>query len=724
MRERDDDGVGTMERLTERLMMDVSRAQDGFVDWNKVDVESVELPRDEFERAGLDKPVEAEIEELKHESGFASVIVVDNLPMIAEAKYAKLLSVLTKIFSQIGTIREGGLLMPQDDSKTSLGFAFIEYENEQQAQSAVDQTNGYQLDKKHVFKVCKFDDFEKYEKVPDEYVAPPPKPFAKRENTQAWMMDQRGRDQFVCRFGDETEIFWNDPQTKKGEDVYTRTHWTESYVQWSPKGSFLATVHRQGVALWGGESFGRIAKYAHNAVQFIEFSPCERFLATGSTHEASKAGETTQVLVNFFDTRSGAKLRTFTGPISDFIAEGQQGLTWPVFKWAGQSNGKCGAFFAKIATGAISVYEAPEMTLVDKKSIKLPGVVDFCWSPADPILSCFQPEQNGGNVPARLSLIGLPSKQEVRSKNLFNVVGVNMHWQSGGDYFAAKILRTTKSKKSTYSGFELFRLREPNCPMEVLELPNKAEKIVAFAWEPKGHRFAIIHGDGARPDVSFYSMKDKQGNNNCTLIGTIKNKTANHLFWSPNGRVVILAGLKTMNGQFEFFDVDAMDTMASVEHFMATDVEWDPTGRFVTTAVTSVHQMENGYHMWTFNGKLLYKYGKDRFFQFLWRPRGKSLLSPEQEADIEKNIKKYSKRFEKIDEKIRNEADSSAASEKRIKEEKWRNWLESKKAIRETQAYKAAEADVVGETQANSRKDFVETTVIEEEILSIVEEPI
>jgi translation initiation factor 3 subunit B len=414
------------------------------------------------------------------------------------------------------------------------------------------------------------------------------------------------------------------------------------------------------------------------------------------------------------------------GPISDFIAQGQQGLRWPVFKWSGQSSDESGCFFAKMGTGMISVYAAPEMTLVDKKSIKVDGVVDFCWSPTDPILATFQPEQGLGNQPARLSLISLPSKKEVRSKNLLctgSIVGVNMYWQASGDYFGAKVLRTTKSGKTTYSGFELFRLREPNCPMEVVELANKAEKIVAFAWEPKGHRFAVIHGDGARPDVSFYSMKDKQGNNNCTLIGTVKNKTANHLFWSPNGRVVILAGLKTMNGQFEFFDVETMETMASVEHFMATDVEWDPTGRFVTTAVTSVHQMENGYHMWTFNGKLLYKYGKDRFFQFLWRPRAKSLLTAEQEADIEKNIKKYSKRFEEIDEKIRNEADSNVASEKRATAEKWKKWVESKKAVRDTPIYKQALDELLGD-QAKAKLDFVETTVIEEEILSIVEEPL
>jgi translation initiation factor 3 subunit B len=41
-------------------------------------------------------------------------------------------------------------------------------------------------------------------------------------------------------------------------------------------------------------------------------------------------------------------------------------------------------------------------------------------------------------------------------------------------------------------------------------LPNKTEKVLSFAWEPKGHRFAIVHGEG-RPNVSFYSMRDDRG---------------------------------------------------------------------------------------------------------------------------------------------------------------------------------------------------------------------
>ena len=217
------------------------------------------------------------------ESGFGSVIVVDNLPKVPQAKVGKLTTVLRKIFGQIGVVREDGLVMPTDaQTGDTKGFAFVEFGNANEAAAAREQTDGYKLDKAHVFKVSKFDDFAKYAQVPDAYEKPKPKPYVAKPNAQSYMLDERGRDQFAIRFGDATEILWNDAQTKEATEVYKRDFWTESYVQWSPRGNFLATVHRQGVALWGGPEFARFQKMSHTGVQFIEFSPCERFLASGS----------------------------------------------------------------------------------------------------------------------------------------------------------------------------------------------------------------------------------------------------------------------------------------------------------------------------------------------------------------------------------------------------------------------------------------------------------
>lgn len=38
----------------------------------------------------------------------------------------------------------------------------------------MEKTQGYEMDKKHKWQVCMFDDFDKLDKVPDEYEDPPP----------------------------------------------------------------------------------------------------------------------------------------------------------------------------------------------------------------------------------------------------------------------------------------------------------------------------------------------------------------------------------------------------------------------------------------------------------------------------------------------------------------------------------------------------------------------
>lgn len=70
----------------------------------------------------------------------------------------------------------------------------------------------------------------------------------------------------------------------------------------------------------------------------------------------------------------------------------------------------------------------------------------------------------------------------------------------------------------------------------------------------------------------------------------------------------MLAGLKSMNGQLTFFSADDFEVLNAAEHFMCTDIDWDPTGRYVATSVTSIHQpLENGYKIWLFNGNLIYQ---------------------------------------------------------------------------------------------------------------------
>lgn len=44
--------------------------------------------------------------------------------------------------------------------------------------------------------------------------------------------------------------------------------------------------------------------------------------------------------------------------------------------------------------------------LLDKKSIKIPGIRDFSWSPTDNVLAYWVPEDK--DVPARVTLLEIP----------------------------------------------------------------------------------------------------------------------------------------------------------------------------------------------------------------------------------------------------------------------------------------------------------------------------
>lgn len=650
--------------------------------------------------------------------------VVDNIPQVPSEKYEKLTNILRKIFTSNGQLREGGLQHPVDESTgLSKGFAFIEYETQEMAKMARQALHGYQLDKAHKFTAIMFDDLDRLRDVPEEYEAPPAKEFEPQQDIFEWMGDARGRDQFAVRYGDETEVCWNDVAQHEPKLEYARSFWTEApFIQWSPKGTYLTTMHMQGVALWGGNDFRRIRRFGHRNAQRAAFSECERYLYIYT--DVPPEGGPPRFALSVYEVRTGRKLRVFEGSQADHAVGAARrpdgGLAYPAFKWsAGVENG---AYLAVMRKNAISIYEAPEMALLDKKSIKMDGVQSFEWSPQDPILCAYQEEQ--GNLPARVVLVRSPDKEEVRAKNLFSVADVRMAWHPQGDYLAVRVEKWTKTRKSTTTNLELFSIRQKNIPVDMLELPNKSEKISGLAWEPHGHKFALIHGsDQARPSVSLYSMKDQKSGalGDVHHIYTSNARSASSLHWSPTGRFLLLAGLK-QNGKLEWWDAEEVSVVGAGEHLMANEVAWDPSGRYVVTSVTAVNQMENGYQVWSFCGQPLYKVSKDRFFQFAWRPRPPCLLSKEKQKEISRNLKKYSKRFDEEDEKLLAAVDSEYLAERERLLTEWKKWQESKaawvreqhegiKALLGSKWREPEEEYVVEEVEVSAIVDVKETVV-------------
>uniref|UniRef100_A0AAZ3SC57 Eukaryotic translation initiation factor 3 subunit B n=1 Tax=Oncorhynchus tshawytscha TaxID=74940 RepID=A0AAZ3SC57_ONCTS len=493
-----------------------------------------------------EKPQEAD--------GIDSVVVVDNVPQVGPERLEKLKNVIHKIFSKFGKITNE--FYPTVDGPEGLtkGYIFLEYGAPTQALEAVKNADGYKLDKQHTFRVNVFTDFDKYMSISDEWETPEKQPFKDFGNMRHWMEDPDCRDQYsvIYESGERTAIFNNDAKDPIVSEE--RARWTETYVRWSPKGTYLATFHQRGIALWGGEKFKQIQRFSHQGVSLIDFSPCERYVVTFS-------------------------------PLMDTKEDPQAIIIWDIL--TGQ---KKRGFHCESLTTHLSVF------------------MDFSWSPGDNIIAFWVPEDK--DIPARVTLMQLPSRQEIRVRNLFNVVDCKLHWQRQGDYLCVKVDRTPKGTQGVVTNFEIFRMREK--------------------------QFAVLHGESPRINASFYHVKN---NGKIELIKMFDKQQANSIFWSPQDS-------SCMNGALAFVDTSDCTMMNMVEHYMASDVEWDPTGRYL---VTSVSCLDNAYWLWTFQGRLLQKNNKDRFCQLLWRPRPATLLTQDSIKVIKKDLKKYSKIFEQKD---------------------------------------------------------------------------
>ncbi|KAJ3130009.1 Translation initiation factor 3 subunit b [Physocladia obscura] len=673
-------------------------------------------------------------------SKFDTVIVVDGAPLVGVDKEVKLINKIKSLFKNIGGIKNAEMPMDPETGK-SKGYLFIEFETPAQASAAILACNNFKLDITHTLSVNAFDDIESFANVPETYAPPVIEPFTEKPHLRSWLKDEQARDQFVLMKGEDTAIHWNN-KSEAPDLVHSRKHWSDMYVAWSPKGSYLATFHKQGIALWGGPEFEKIARFAHANVKLIDFSPDEKYLVTWS-HDPllMPTGEHHHIIV--WDILSGRQLRSF--PVSASAMEKQDlgkaaptiagpGATvkidWPFFKWSYDSK-----YIARITPGpdgAISVYETPGMGLLDKKSIKIENVKAFEWSPTENVISYWTPEPEVGNIPARVTLMKLPQREIVRTKNLFNVVNAQLAWQSAGKYLLVRVERST-SKTQRSHNLEIFRMKEKDVPVDVVEL-KPTENVTGVFWEPNGDRFALIGLEGtAKINIHFYEMNavaaaappagKKNGPAVSAILGgakllkTLDRKGINQVVWSPKGRIAVLAGVRAFQGDIEFWDIDDLTMLAAGDHYTCTDLEWDPTGRYLMSSVSWWRvQQDPGFTLWSCVGTELAKQSIPMFKQILWRPRPPTPLTIEEQKSVKKNFKEISKQFDIVDAKENTKLDKAVVEKRRGL---WSEWVSYRRRCYEDWL---KESDLRNEILGIDGTSDSRTQEIEEYVDEVIEE--
>lgn len=533
------------------------------------------------------------------DESFDTYVVVDGAPVAPSSKVEALTKVMKKVLSPAGKIKE--FYMPTDESGKTLGYVFIEAETEQDAKNLIKTFHNKKFDKNHTLHVDKLTNVGKYTSMdPEEYSefkTPELPDFKPNPHFRSWLTDSQGRDQAAIHAGEKLSVSWF---RKDGNPrpVIQRERMTESYARWSPKGTYLLTIHPQVVTLHAGPNFDQVAQFAHDNVDFVDFSPNERYLVTGSRAPLTAPNDDAQSWpfkesdegnhIVIWDIATMAPLRTFpvsplaiaatnptpkSDPATAAAASTSSAIyktltemerkrhIWPAFKWSHDSK-----YFGRISgPGVLSIYETPSMTLVGKKSQKINGIADFEFAPGlvngKHVLAYWTPEMQ--NQTARVCLIDVATGIVVHNRSMFNVASCKIFWQNEAKYMCVKVDRFSKNKKTVLSSLDIWRLAEKSIGVDVIDLK---EVVTNFAWEPNSSRFVCFsYLDQANVPVSpsknvlsvyaLESKKDKEGT--WKEAYHFEGRSTSSIYWAPEGRFLVTASIKEgTKAVFEFWDAD------------------------------------------------------------------------------------------------------------------------------------------------------------------------
>lgn len=609
------------------------------------------------ELVGMDAPVLDE--------STARMVAVKNVPVVGDEKFEKLCTVMKKVMGRAGELadHEYAFFMPKGEDGKTKGVVFVEYGDVKGAKAAVEKLNGMKLDSAHLLEVIPLAQFDETRDLPEAFVAPEQAPFVPREESYEWLESAemvRGCEMYATWISSETTIAkFNPKEPKEPTVVHHAVGFSLPSFSWSPSGSYFVTMHPQGAMVFPVGADGIAAtpklKMAMPGVAHVDFSPRERYalLRTASADSA----------VVLYDVQGEKVMVKF--------APGPEPFAWDAEE----------RFCARLAPknhvrgreGAIEVFNTAKRTL---SYVPVPGLSVLAMSPRGGLAACFTPEAE--NRGASIALVDVETGRLVRAHTVCKALSCTFHWQADGRYLAA-VVDTHAKHKLRVSALTLFRVAERGCPVEHIDEP--ARHIAQLAWEPGyGTHFAYVSTEPADPAarrddaqdlvqaplrkacVSVYDMRAAGAK--AARVTVIPDKRASLLSWAPQQGVLLICDLLTSNGAIEFYSLACAQSIATVQHFNAKHVCWDPSGRFV--AVVSPAGGRNGdagYELFTFTGKLVEKVTKMGFEQFVWRPRPPCALSPAEVQNIRKNLNKYRAEFQ-LDEKREREERQRAANEK------------------------------------------------------------
>jgi translation initiation factor 3 subunit B len=613
-------------------------------------------------------------------------IVLDGLPRVSSEKRAMFEKLLQKKISEVLGHTNYTIKLVDGDDGIVTG-AFIDCKDVASADRAAAKLNKLHFTKSDIFLANRWSDFAESASTPDEYAPLDEDDEAGTsvsELTNPMMTDLKARPQLLIKAGEGFDVHWSwlFPTTGRLEPVKLPRELEQWSIMdrrakrlqpglptplpmWSPLGTYVISQDKGCVKLWGGKGTGLVAEFPAPELRYLQMSPCEKYLVLYGRE------------FTFYDVATSRLVATIPG----------EAPYWPVFKY--NSDDSLCATFTK-DKGTILIFKAHTMELQvedvpPRWTIREEGMNAFAWSPTIPEVFSFAvagDEHTGFRVQiARITLLpdqdGLKNMCDIRElarRNYLKTKEIDLLWHPLGTYLAAKI-----TKNNDQTAFGIFRVGPTSASAEALELKGEP---IRFAWQPNAPRFSIIMAEtkSSKQCIQFYDLMKPGFKEQGNFVSGCQ-----RLFWANRGTRCVAINFTT--SRLEFYGVQGcgpfpseqkMTLVASVEHPMVTHAEWDPTGRFLCSYVSSLtQQMDNAYMIWNVNGQKVFEQKIPRLSHATWRPLAQSLLDAADLAQIRKEMPARSARYKEETLAQQKKADDAVSLKKKAALEKYRKVMDA-----------------------------------------------
>eukprot|EP01118_Nematostelium_gracile_P004055 TRINITY_DN147_c0_g1_i1.p1 TRINITY_DN147_c0_g1~~TRINITY_DN147_c0_g1_i1.p1 ORF type:complete len:597 (+),score=210.21 TRINITY_DN147_c0_g1_i1:44-1792(+) len=280
---------------------------------------------------------------------------------------------------------------------------------------------------------------------------------------------------------------------------------------------------------------------------------------------------------------------------------------WPYIKWS-----KDESISGRMVSNEVQFYAGKDIGKINTR-LKLADIRGFEISGGEaPFkIAGFVPEKKG--APASIKVFKFPSMDMVASKSFYKAQEVQLLWNSTGTaVLAATHTEVDKSGKSYY-GESGLHYASADGKIEC-QVPLKKEgQVHDVQWSPNGQFFAVSYGFMPAQTTIFDAK--------CNPVADLGVAARNSIRWSPNSRLLCVAGFGNLAGEFDIWDAKKLKKLGSATAEFTSFIQWAPDSRRIVTGILFPRmRVSNGFRIFSYDGTLLHREDVEEIYQVTWRP--------------------------------------------------------------------------------------------------------